>query len=101
MKAFSLYMTEALNPLLTTTGGPLKPFFGLSGALRVGRVSLPLFLASALSIRIQSPLSLRNPSRTGENYSTPSLLHGRTGRASPGSDEYIEVFPQTEVHSEH
>jgi hypothetical protein len=82
-------------------GGPFKPFFGLSGALRVERVFLPLFLASALSIRIQSPLSLRNPSCTGENCSTPSPLHARTGRASPGCDEYIEAFPQTEIHCEH
>jgi hypothetical protein len=38
-------------------GGPFKPFFGLSGALRQGRVFLPLVLASELSIRIQSPPS--------------------------------------------
>jgi len=82
-------------------GGPLKPFFGLSGALRMGRVSLPLFLASALPIRIQSPLSLRNPSRIGENCSTPNPPQLGTTRASPGSDEYIEVFPQTEVQSGH
>ncbi|MGB6678024.1 MAG: hypothetical protein WBE44_15125 [Terriglobales bacterium] len=36
-------------------GGPLKPFFGLSGALRLGRVSLPLFLACMSSIAAQSP----------------------------------------------
>src|SRR5277367_1759466 len=82
-------------------GGPFKPFFGLSGALRPDRVSPPLFLACALSIRIQSPPSLHNPSCTGENCSTPSPLHGRIGHASPDCDEYIEVFPRTELHCEH
>jgi len=48
-----------------------------SAALWLDRVSLPLFLASALSIRIRFPLSLRNPSRIGENYSTPGPLHVR------------------------
>jgi pimeloyl-ACP methyl ester carboxylesterase len=79
-----------------SAGGPLKPCFGLSGAVSLQhRVSpLPVRVFSQ-STRIQSPRVLHTRPRSGENYSTPTLQGVQTGRASPDCDEYSEVSPRT------
>ena len=78
------------------TGGPLKPSVGLSGAVSpLERASRLLVQAWLPSIRTRSGHGLHSLSRTGENYSTPSLPGVRTIRASPDCDEYTEAFPQT------
>ncbi len=61
------------------TGGPFKPSFGLSGAVRLPDTIVPPFArALLLSIHIQSPLCPRSLSHAAESCSTPSLQAGRT-----------------------
>src|SRR5205085_11194086 len=78
------------------TGGPLKPSFGLSGAVRPPDTIFRLPVrAFSPSIRTQSPPFRRTRLRTDESCSTPNLPHAHTIRASPGCDGYNEAFPRT------
>lgn len=57
-----------------SAGGPLKPSFGLSGAVRqLDRASLPLARAFLPSTRTQPPLGLRSRLRIDESCSSPNL----------------------------
>src|SRR6266496_3284994 len=83
-------------PVMRTTGGPLKPGVGLSGAVpRLDIISPRLVRASLPPTRIQSPRVPHRPSHTGDNYSTPSLPLVHTTSASPDSGEYSAAFPRT------
>src|ERR1700733_3864658 len=76
--------------------GPLKPVFGLSGAvLPLDKVFPLLVRVFVPSIRIRSRLVPHTQLRSGENCSTPSPQDVRTTRPSPDSDEYSAAFSQT------
>src|SRR5882762_3936796 len=82
-------------------GGPLKPSFCLSGAVRQqGAAFLLLVPAPAPSTRIQSPRALHSRLHTGENCSTPSFLDVHINRSSQGCDESSEASPRTADGSE-
>ena len=77
-------------------GGPLKPDFGLSGALRqLDRVFPLLVRAGVRSIRTRFQLVPRCPLRDGGSCSTASLRGARTIPFSPGSNECSAVSLQT------
>src|SRR6266567_5613665 len=83
-------------------GGPLKPSFGLSGAVpQLDTISHPLVRAFAPSIPTRSQLVPRRQLRSGENCSTPSPPDVRTTQPSPDCDEYSAAFPQTACNLEH
>src|SRR5438552_12953485 len=77
----------------STTGGPLKPGFGLSGTvLALDKVLPPLvrvFVPSILTLSRPVPHSRL---RSGENCSTPSPPDARTTQPSRDFDEYSAAF---------
>src|SRR3989442_14413432 len=82
--------------LRVQTGGPLKPSFGLSGAVRPPDTIFRLPVrAFSPSIRTQSPPFRRTRLRTDESCSTANLPHAHTIRAARGCDGYNEAFPRT------
>jgi len=86
---------------LKPAGGPLKPSFGLSGAVRRQNAAFLLLVpAPAPSSRIQSRRAPHSRLHTGENCSTPSLPDVPINRSSHGCDEYSEATPRTVDGSE-
>jgi len=81
---------------MKTAGGPLKPDFGLSGAvLSLDKVFPPLVRVFAPSIPTRSQPVPHAQLRSGENCSTPSPPDFRTTQPSPDFDGYSAAFPQT------
>src|SRR6266851_2711574 len=71
------------------TGGPLKPAFGLSGAVRpLDKVFPPLVRVFVPSTLTRSPPVPRSRLRSGGNCSTPSPSDIHTILPSPDCDEY-------------
>src|SRR5208282_1427232 len=78
------------------TGGPLKPGFGLSGAVPpLDKVFPPLVRVFVPSILTRSRPVPHTQLRSDENCSTPSPLDARTTQPSPDCDEDSAAFPQT------
>ena len=94
-------MSRWAEPSRWKAGGPLKPCFGLSGAVpltdMVSQLPVRAFLRST---RTQSPRGLQSRLRNAENCSTPSLQGVHTTRASPDCDDYSQDFPRTAADSE-
>src|SRR5713101_4698985 len=94
----SSFSAQSISPfsLRTRTGGPLKPGFGLSGAVRqLDKVFPPLVRVFAPSIPTRSRPVPHSRLRSGENCSTPSPPDVRTTQPSPDCDECNAAFPQT------
>ena len=65
-------MQHAATIFIVAAGGPLKPSFGLSGAVGLRKAAcLRLVRAFWQSTRIQFPRGRRSRSRSGENCPTP------------------------------
>lgn len=77
-------------------GGPLKPSFGLSGAVPPpDTFSPPLVRVFALSIPTRFRPVPHSQLRSGENCSTPTLPDVRITPPSPDCGECNAAFPQT------
>jgi hypothetical protein len=80
--------------LIQGAGGPLKPSFGLSGAVpQLDTIFPPLVRAFAPSIPTRSQLVPRRQLRSDENCSTASPPDARTTQPSPDFDENSEASP--------
>ena len=92
-------MPEHVHVLLSEPhrdGGPLKPGFGLSGAVRQPDTVSPLLVRVFVpSILTQSRPIPHSRSRSGENCSIASPPGVRITRASPDSDECSATSLQT------
>src|SRR6266705_4382602 len=96
MSSDDLFRRDRPSKALQRTGGPLKPGFGLSGAVRrLDKVFPPLVRVFVPSIPTRSRLAPHSRSRSGENCSTPSPPDVRTTQPSPDCDEYSAASPQT------
>ena len=90
------YLFALLLALMPPAGGPVKPAFGLSGAVLQLEKAFPLLVrVFALSIPTRSLLVPHNRLRSGENCSTPSPPDDRITQPSPDCDECSAAFPQT------
>ncbi len=82
--------------------GPLKPSFGLSGAVPLpDTFSPPLVRVLALSIPTRFRPVPHSQLRSGENCSTPNLPDVRITPPSPDCGECNAAFPQTADNLEH
>jgi len=89
-------------PSRSPAGGPLKPDFGLSGAVRLLDKVFPrlvrVFVPSILTRSRPVPQSRLH---RGENCSIPSPPDIRTTRLRQDFDEYSAAFAQTASNFEH